>query len=42
MTITKRTDKGSALTFAEMDENIRDLREDTDLTRVLLMVILQL
>jgi len=35
MTITKRTDKGSALTFAEMDENIRDLREDTDLTRVL-------
>ena len=36
MTITKRSVKGSALTFAEMDENIRDLREDTNLNRVLL------
>ena len=35
MTITKRTTKGTALTYAEMDENIRDLREDTDIDRVL-------
>jgi hypothetical protein len=35
MTITKRGTKGSALTYAEMDENIRDLYEDTDLERVL-------
>jgi len=35
MTIVKRTTKGSALTYAEMDENIRDLREDTDIDRVL-------
>jgi hypothetical protein len=36
MTITKRSVKGSALSYAEMDENIRDLREDTNLNRVLL------
>ena len=35
MTITKRGDKGSALTYNEMDENIRDLFEDTDLNRVI-------
>jgi len=35
MTITKRGDKGSALTYNEMDENIRDLYEDTDLNRVI-------
>ena len=35
MTITKRGDKGSALTYEEMDENIRDLYEDTDIDRVL-------
>lgn len=35
MTIVKRGTKGSALTYAEMDENIRDLHEDTDLDRVL-------
>ena len=34
MTIVKRTTKGSALTYAEMDENIRDLHEDTTLDRV--------
>lgn len=34
MTIVKRTTKGSALTYAEMDENIRDLYEDTTLDRV--------
>ena len=35
MTIVKRGTKGSALTYAEMDENIRDLYEDTDIDRVL-------
>ena len=35
MTITKRSTKGSALTYAELDENIRDLFEDTTLDRVL-------
>ena len=35
MTIVKRGTKGSALTYNEMDENIRDLHEDTDLDRVL-------
>lgn len=35
MTITYRTAKGSALTYGEVDENFRDLREDTDLNRVL-------
>ena len=35
MTITYRTDKGSALTYGEVDENFRDLYEDTDLQRVL-------
>ena len=35
MTITKRTTKGSALTYGEMDENIRDLYEDTTIDRVL-------
>ena len=35
MTITKRNTKGSALTYAEMDENIRDLFEDTTLERVI-------
>lgn len=35
MTITKRAEKGSALTYDEMDENFRDLRYDTDLDRVL-------
>jgi len=35
MTITKRTTKGTALTYAEMDENIRDLYEDTNIDRVL-------
>ena len=34
MTITKRNTKGSSLTYAEMDENIRDLYEDTTLDRV--------
>lgn len=34
MTITKRNTKGSALTYNEMDENIRDLFEDTTLDRV--------
>ena len=36
MTIVKRGTKGTALTYAEMDENIRDLYEDTDIDRVLL------
>lgn len=35
MTIVKRSTKGTALTYAEMDENIRDLYEDTDIDRVL-------
>lgn len=35
MTITKRTTKGTALTYSEMDENIRDLLEDTTIDRVL-------
>lgn len=35
MTITKRITKGSALTYEEMDENIRDLYEDTTIDRVL-------
>lgn len=35
MTITKRTIKGSALTYAEMDENLRDLDSDMTLDRVL-------
>lgn len=35
MTITYRGVKDSALTYAELDENFRDLREDTDLERVL-------
>ena len=35
MTITKRTIKGSALTYAELDENFRDLDSDMTLDRVL-------
>ena len=35
MTITKRGTKGSALTYGEMDENIRDLYEDTTVNRIL-------
>ena len=35
MTIVKRGTKGSALTYAEMDENLRDLYEDTTIDRVL-------
>jgi hypothetical protein len=35
MTITYRNIKGTALTYDEMDENIRDLRQDTTLDRVL-------
>lgn len=35
MTITYRSTKGSALTYGEIDENFRDLLEDTDLQRVL-------
>ena len=35
MTIKKRGTKGSALTYNEMDENLRDLYEDTDIDRVL-------
>jgi len=35
MTLTYRSNKGSALTYAELDENFRDLQEDTDLDRVL-------
>jgi hypothetical protein len=34
MTITYRTIKGAALTYPEMDENLRDLRYDTTLQRV--------
>ena len=36
MTITYRGVKDEALTYAELDENFRDLREDTDLERVLI------
>jgi hypothetical protein len=35
MTIVKRGVKGTALTYDEMDENIRDLYEDTTIDRVL-------
>lgn len=35
MTITKRNTKGSALTYAELDENFRDLDSDMTLDRVL-------
>lgn len=35
MTITYRQTKGSALLYGEIDENFRDLREDTNLQRVL-------
>jgi len=35
MTIVKRSTKGTALTYVEMDENIRDLYEDTTIDRVL-------
>jgi len=35
MTITKRTTKGSALTYAELDENFRDLDEDMTLERII-------
>lgn len=35
MTITYRQVKGSALLYGEVDENFRDLLEDTDLQRVL-------
>lgn len=35
MTITKRTTKGSALTYAELDENFRDLDSDMTIDRVL-------
>lgn len=35
MTITKRTTKGSSLTYAELDENFRDLDEDMNIDRVL-------
>ena len=35
MTIIKRSTKGAALTYAEMDENLRDLDEDMTLNRVL-------
>jgi hypothetical protein len=35
MTITYRTTKGSALTYGEVDENFRDLLEDTTIDRVL-------
>ena len=35
MTIVKRGIKGTALTYDEMDENIRDLYEDTTIDRVL-------
>lgn len=35
MTITYRNVKGTALTYDEMDENIRDLRQDTTIDRVL-------
>ena len=35
MTITKRSTKGSALTYAELDENFRDLDSDMTIDRVL-------
>lgn len=35
MTITKRADKGIALTYGELDENFRDLDSDMTLDRVL-------
>jgi len=35
MTITYRQTKGSALTYGEVDENFRDLYQDTNLQRVL-------
>ena len=35
MTITRRSIKGTALTYSELDENFRDLREDTTIDRVL-------
>jgi hypothetical protein len=35
MTITYRNTKGTALTYDEMDENIRDLCQDTTIDRVL-------
>jgi hypothetical protein len=35
MTIVKRGVKGTALTYDEMDENVRDLYEDTNIDRVL-------
>jgi hypothetical protein len=35
MTITKRLDKGTALTYGELDENFRDLDSDMTLDRVL-------
>jgi hypothetical protein len=35
MTIVKRGVKGTALTYDEMDENIRDLYQDTTIDRVL-------
>jgi hypothetical protein len=35
MTIVKRGIKGTALTYDEMDENVRDLYEDTNIDRVL-------
>jgi hypothetical protein len=36
MTITYRGVKDEALTYGELDENFRDLRQDTDLERVLI------
>jgi hypothetical protein len=35
LTVTRRSVKGSSLTYAEVDENFRDLRFDTTLDRVL-------
>jgi subtilisin family serine protease len=35
MTVTLRHSKGISLTYAELDENFRDLRFDTDLDRIL-------
>lgn len=35
MTITYRLTKGVSLTYEEMDENFRDLHEDTTIDRVL-------
>lgn len=35
MTITYRLSKGVTLTYEEMDENFRDLHEDTTIDRVL-------